>query len=337
MSRNLRRRRALCGKVVVITGASSGIGRAAAMQFASAGAHLVLAARRVDALADVAEACRRCGATVHVVITDVTQESDLEQLVRETLTQWGRVDVWVNNAGATLFARLDEDDFAAHRQVLQTNLIGPMYASRLLLPVFRRQRAGTLINIGSVLSHVGQPFVPSYVISKFGLQGLSESMRAEFADMPSVNICTVLPYATDTPHFQDGANATGKRAHGMPPIQDPQRVAAAIVAVAADPRRLRYVPRYAAMGVVLHWLWPRTTERLLKHALQTFQLVGTQSFTHGNLFAPNGARGAIRGVRRPVVSLPAFVGWIVRDLAYMSRERLFRRKKRRWPVTQSTL
>ena len=335
MGSNSRHRRALRGKVVVVTGASSGIGRAAALQFAANGARVVLAARRVQALEEVAAACRSAGATADVVGTDVTREADLDSLVDQTMARRGRIDVWVNNAGTTLFAHLDEDDFLAHRRVLDTNLIGPVYAARLLLPIFRRQRAGTLINIGSVLSHVGQPFVPSYVISKFGLQGLSEAMRTEFADLRSVNVCMVLPYATDTPHFQDGGNAIGQRAYGMPPIQDPERVAAAIVDIAANPRRLRYVPRYAALGVAVHSLFPRTSERLLKHALQRFHLVGSQPHTRGNLFEPAAERGTVRGVRQPVVSLPAFAGWIVRDLLRMGRERLFRRK-RRWPMTQST-
>jgi NADP-dependent 3-hydroxy acid dehydrogenase YdfG len=151
---------ALQGQVVVITGASSGIGRAAALQFAAAGSRLVLAARRATALEEVAVACRRRGASARVVITDVTREADLQRLVDETLAQWRRIDVWINNAGTTLFARLEDGDFLEHRQVLETNLIGPMFAARLVVPIFRRQRAGTLINIGSVLSQVGQPFVP---------------------------------------------------------------------------------------------------------------------------------------------------------------------------------
>jgi short-subunit dehydrogenase len=334
MNRMSARRRSLRRKVVVITGASGGIGRAAALQFASLGSRVVLAARREQALEDVAEECRAHGAAASVVVTDVTREVDMQRLVDETVARWGRIDVWVNNAGTTLFAGLDADDFVAHRHVLETNLIGPMYAARLLVPIFRRQHAGTLINVGSVLSQVGQPFVPSYVISKFGLLGLSEAVRAEFADQPAINICMVLPYAVDTPHFQNGANVTGKRAHGMPPIQSPERVAAAIVDVAADPRRLRYVPRYAAMGVALHWIMPRTTERVIKHAMQAFHLVGRQAPTQGDLFVPASRRGTVRGVRRPVISVPAFAAWIVRDLLHMGSERVLRR--RRWPLTPST-
>jgi NAD(P)-dependent dehydrogenase (short-subunit alcohol dehydrogenase family) len=309
----------LAGKVVVITGASSGIGRAAALQFAAQGCRLVLAARRTESLQEVATECEGHGGSTHVVVTDITRPADVQRLVDETLTRWGRIDVWVNNAGTTLFARLEEGEFAAHRQVLETNLIGPMYAARLVIPIFNRQGSGTLINIGSVLSQVGQSFVPSYVISKFGLDGLTLALRSAFADNDRIHICAVLPYATDTPHFQEGGNQIGRRAHAMPPIQEPEDVAAAIVGVAARPRRHRYVPRYAAIGVVLHWLAPHTTERLLHHALQRFHLVSTQPATRGNLFGPTGARGTVHGTRRPVIGRCAFAAWVAFDLFRMGR------------------
>ena len=333
--RNMHRPRAFEGKIVVITGASSGIGRAAALQFAAAGARVALAARRGEALEEVAAACRARGGDALVVVTDVTREQDVDRLLEQVLTRWQRVDVWINAAGATMFGRLDQGDFAAHRQVLEVNLIGPMYAARLLVPVFHRQRAGTLMNIGSVLSKIGQPFVPSYVISKFGIEGLSETMRYEFADIPEVNVCTLLPYAIDTPHFEEGANGTGRRAHAMPPVQDPEDVATAMLSMAAGRRRQRYVPHYAAIGVALHWLFPRTTERLIKHALSAFHLVARESPSDGSIYAPRKARGTIRGVRQPVIGTGALMVWILGDLLSLPFEALTHRNKQ-WPMTPPT-
>jgi short-subunit dehydrogenase len=316
----------LRGKVVVVTGASSGIGRAAALQFARNGCRIALAARRTESLQEVAMCCESLGGSTHVVCTDMTRSADIERLVNETLARWHHIDIWVNNAGTTLFARLEQGEFDAHRQVLETNLIGAMYAARLVIPVFRRQGAGTIINVGSVLSQVGQAFVPSYVISKFGLQGLTEVLRTEFADDEAIHVCTVLPYATDTPHFEDGGNQTGRRAHAMPPVQDPERVAAAIVDVAARPRRQRYVPRYMALGVMVHWLAPNVTERLLLHALKKFHLVSAQPHTRGNLFGPTSAKGSVRGVRRPVIGRLAFAAWAAADLLRIGRRWLRPRK-----------
>lgn len=294
----------------------------------------MLAARRMTALEETAALCRACGGQAHVVATDVTVDSDLQRLRDEAIGHWGRIDVWVNNAGTTYFARLDEGDLAAHRRVIDTNLIAPFIAARLVLPVFRRQRAGTIINIGSVLSQVGQPFVPAYVVSKFGLRGVSDAVRADVADMPGISVSMVLPYTVDTPHFQDAANATGKRAYAMPPVQEPERVARAIVDVAITPRRQRYVPRYVAAGLALHWLLPDATERLLQHALRKFHLVGRQQVTDGNLFSPANAAASVHGSRRPVIGRTLFAMWVAGAIATMGARWL--QTNLTWPGPRST-
>jgi NAD(P)-dependent dehydrogenase (short-subunit alcohol dehydrogenase family) len=308
---------ALQDAVVVITGASSGIGRATAVEFARRGSRLVLGARREEALRETVRLCEPHGGTALPVAGDVTLERDLEHLVSQTLDVFGRIDVWINNAGTTLFGRLHEGEFSAHRRVLETNLLAPMYAARLVMPVFRQQGHGTLINVGSVLSQVGQAFVPAYAISKFGLRGLSEALRSDVADAPRIHVCTVLPYAVDTPHFEEAANVIGRRTYALQPVQTPERVARAIVEVAAKPRRERYVPRYVPLGLAMHWLWPRPMERLLRHALRTFHLVGVQPPTHGNLFAPSDKPATTHGSRRPVVSRVAFAAWVVLELGRM--------------------
>jgi len=307
----------IAGHVVVVTGASGGLGRETARQFAAEGCRIALAARRRDSLEETAEICRGAGGDPFVQATDVTSENDVNALVAAVLARWGRIDVWVNNAGVTLFATLEQGSFDEHRRVIETNLFGPIYAARAVVPVFRRQRRGVMINVGSVLSMVGQPAVPSYVISKFALRGLSEALRMELADEPDIHVSTILPYAIDTPHFQSGASEIGARAFAMPPVQTPEEVAREIVRLAKRPRREVLVPRIAAAGLALRWLLPRTTERLILHAIDRWHLREAEPPKSGNLFRATDEHGSVHGRRKPRVSTLGFATWVVGDLAWM--------------------
>jgi NAD(P)-dependent dehydrogenase (short-subunit alcohol dehydrogenase family) len=301
----------LVDKIVVVTGASSGLGRAAAVQFAARGARPVLAARREEALAETRELCRAAGGDADVVRTDVTREEDVEALVDATLARHRRIDVWVNNAGVTLFAALEDGPLAEHRRVIETNLFGPIYAARAVVPIFRRQRRGVMINVGSILSKVGQPYVPSYVIAKFGLHGLSEALRAELADLADVHVCTLLPYAIDTPHFEAGANHVGREAHAMPPVQSPEAVARALVDLAEHPARERHVPRIAALGLALHAWLPGLTERVIFEALRGWHFSDRpEPRTAGNLERPDDTEATVHGRRSPLIGLPALLLWL---------------------------
>jgi short-subunit dehydrogenase len=319
-------------KVVVITGASSGLGREAARQFAARGAKLVLAARRAHELEQTARMCEAAGGSALCVVTDVTREEQVAALADRALATWGRIDVWVNNAGVTMFAPLEEGAFEDHRRVIEINVFGAMLGARAAIPIFRRQRRGVLINVGSILSKIGQPFVPSYAISKFAIHGLSEALRAELAELPEVHVCTLLPFVIDTPHFQTGANVVGREARAMPPMQSPEKVAQALVQLAERPRRELHVPRVAALGFVVHWLFPRTTERLLLRALSRWHFTeARQAPTRGNLYEPAAEKSARHGERPPQISTSRFAAWSVRELVKMevqSASRWFRQRGR---------
>jgi short-subunit dehydrogenase len=304
-------------KVVVITGASAGLGRASAVELAGCGASVVLAARRREDLEQTARLCRRAGGNALVVVTDVTREDDVRRLTEAALAEHGHIDVWINNAGITLFGLLEEAPLEEHRRVIETNLFGAMLCARAVMPHFKARRRGVLINVGSVLSKIGQSFVPSYVISKFGVHGLSEALRAEVADEPDIHVCTIFPYAIDTPHFQSGANYVGLRARAMPPMQSPEKVARAIVDLAARPRREVHVPHAAVLGLALHAALPRTTERLVLHALERWHFDDTpEPMTSGNLHTPTEVNGGqTHGQRKPQLSTARFAGWAALELA----------------------
>lgn len=280
MSRELRE------KVVVITGASSGIGRAAARLFAQKGASVVLAARSRKSLEEVARACEQCGAQALVVPTDVADERQVRALARCAIERFGRIDVWVNNAAVLMFARTEDAPYEAYRQVIETNLFGYIHGVRAVIPCFRKQGHGILINNASIGGAVAFPGASSYIISKFGIMGLSQSLREELLGTPHIHVCTVLPASVDTPVYQKAANYTGCAIEPMPPIYSAEKVARAIVALARRPARQRGVGAVARLVLLGNRLAPRLAERIMAVKGRDLLQERPATPTPGNVFEP---------------------------------------------------
>jgi NAD(P)-dependent dehydrogenase (short-subunit alcohol dehydrogenase family) len=244
--------------VVVITGASSGIGRATAHRFAEHGARLVIAARRMRLLDLAVSECTKLGGQATAVQVDVTDPNSLEHLACMAVETCGAIDIWINNAAVSLFARLDEGPLEVHRRVIETNLLGYLYGSRIALGIFRKQGRGVLINVSSAVAYVGQPYSSAYVASKFGIRGLTECIRQEVSDCPEIRVCTVMPGATDTPLFQHAGNYFGRVVQPLRPIADARRVAKVIVSTAERPRRTSFVDIARVlpllMGIAPGWI-----------------------------------------------------------------------------------
>jgi short-subunit dehydrogenase len=232
--------RKLSDRVVVLTGASSGIGRAAAVGFAVSGACLVLAARRAVALDEVARECNETKGRALAVPTDVTDEKAVGELARRAVEEFGRLDVWVNNAAVSLFSRFAEAPPDEYDRVIDVNLFGCIRGVRAALPYFREQGHGVIINVASVYGKIGAPYLSGYVASKHAMVGLSESLRQELV-AEDIHVSTILPASIDTPIFQQAANYTGRAVTPMRPVYDADVVARAIVRCARRPRRERIV------------------------------------------------------------------------------------------------
>src|SRR4051794_36133082 len=283
-------------KVVVITGASSGIGKATALALAQDGARLALGARRQPELEDTVQACRKAGAEVLSVPVDVAEEAQVQTLAKKALERFGRIDVWFNNAGIDAFGPFMSIPSAAFERVLQVNLMGTVYGSRAALAQFRQQGSGILINNASIVGTCPTPFHSPYVASKFAIRGLSHALRQEVMDLPNVHVCTVCPSSIDTPLWQRGGNYSGRKIKPLDPVHPTEQVAEVVLALVRAPQREVFA---GATGWILaeqHAAAPELTEAFAAvFARQSLFQDAPAASTEGALFVPEAGNGGVSG------------------------------------------
>ncbi len=284
--------------VVVVTGASSGIGRATAHEFANKGSSLVLAARSESELREVVAECEQRGAKAIAVPTDVTDEAAVLALAQRAIDTFGRIDVWVNNAAVSFFGKLHEVPMEDFRRVFETNVFGYVHGARAVIPVFREQESGVLINVSSLVARMPQPYTSAYTMSKHAVRALGMSLRQELVldKQKNVYVSTVLPATIDTPFFQHAANYTGRTPKAMPPVYPPENVARMIVEMAQHPKREVYVGNAGRLMNMQMKFMPAMTERAAATMVDREHLADTPSpSTTGNLYAPMPALNDVRG------------------------------------------
>jgi NAD(P)-dependent dehydrogenase (short-subunit alcohol dehydrogenase family) len=289
----------LNGKVAVITGASSGFGRGTALRFAELGATVVLAARRDTVLDEVARECEARGGTATAIPTDVTSEIDVRRLAEGAAAEYGAIDVWVNNAGAGAVGRFEDVPLDDHVRVLDTDLLGTLYGCYFAMRQFRRQGAGTLINVASVIGKVPSPYFSSYAAAKHGVVGLSASLRQELMEekVDTIHVCTVLPTTFDTPFFEHAAQYTGHEASPIPPTYDPKEVVDTIVGLATAPQDEVSVGAAAKVFNFAHHLFPGIVEKMMARQTREseFDKAAPGEETSGSLRAPMESGTGVRG------------------------------------------
>lgn len=224
-------------QVVVLTGASSGIGRATARLAGERGARLVLNSRDEADLGEAATAIRKTGAQVVTFAGDVADQPSMERLADTAITEFGRIDTWINNAGVTIYGRIEEVSLDDARRLFETNYWGMVHGTLAALPHLK-QHGGALINVGSVLSETGYPLQGHYAASKHAVKGFTDSLRIELehAEVP-VAVTLIQPSAIDTPYAEHAENYMGVVGKHIPPVYEPEVVAKAILTCAERSHR----------------------------------------------------------------------------------------------------
>ena len=286
--------------VIVVTGASSGIGRATARLLAEQGARLVLVARDADALADVAAECSSGGWPPLVCPVDVSDAEAVEAVGQAAVERFGRIDGWVNSASVMTFGAFLDVPLDDVRRVLDVDVMGYVHGCRTALRRMVEQGTGVVVNVSSILGVVALPYGTSYSMAKFAIRGLSVSLRQELrlAGIRGVDVCTVLPSAVDTPIWNDAGNHTGRRPRALPPVVPPERVARVIVRRLRSPRRETVVGGVAGHALVWqHAIWPGSAERVLAFGVDGLGLTRSagQPATSGNLYEPAPGPGHVHG------------------------------------------
>jgi short-subunit dehydrogenase len=250
-------------RIVAVTGASAGIGRATAVRLARDGAALAICARRADRLEAAAVDIRAAGGEVLPVVADVTSEADMERFVSDAAARFGRLDVMMCNAGFGLAGAIDDISLGQMQKLMDVNFTGTFLAARAALRVFRRQQAGHLVVVSSIVGKRGVPYMGAYSATKFAQVGLAECLRAEVAGT-GIHVTVVYPVSTDTEFFDVMSHETGTavtRAHG--PRQHVEVVADAIARAIARPVPEVY-PHFASRFlVILNVFAPGLTDTLV--------------------------------------------------------------------------
>lgn len=283
-------------QVIVITGASSGIGLCTALMAAERGAKLVLAARSKSTLLDVVEEIQMIGAEVISVVADVGERAQVEKIAQAAIAKFGRIDTWVNDAGVSIYGRLDQVNEKDSRKLFDTNFWGVVNGSLTALPYLRASR-GALINIGSEVSDAVIPLQGMYSASKHAVKGFTDALRVEIeeVDQDEMTITLIQPTAVNTPYPEHAMNYMDKEPKLPDPMIDPQQVAEAILNAAVEGGRDVRVGSMAVMNTVLSKVMPSIADKLSAKQITRQQKDSMPYNPSGALYEPS-ETGRIYGV-----------------------------------------
>lgn len=243
----------LCDQTIVITGASNGIGLATAFLAAKKGANVVLAAPNGEALDGPVKKILKSGGKAIAVITDVSNEKEMQNLRNQAFHNFGSIDTWINNAGTSIYGYLLDSDFEEEKKIFDTNFWGTKIGSVLAVKAMK-EKGGVLINLGSEVSVAAQPLLGIYSASKHAVKAFTEALRSELRDCNiPVEVCLIRPTAIDTPFSEHSFNRIEEGHH-------PDIAAEAILKCAENPQRDVYVGGPARLSAILDTFFPKVKD-----------------------------------------------------------------------------
>ena len=293
----VHQRKNLDQQVLVITGASSGIGLATAKMAAQLGARVVLAAREEEQLLDTVQDIRDAGGQAIHVVTDVADAGDVTRLADRAVAEYGGIDTWVNNAGVSIYGRAEEVPVEDARRLFDVNYWGVVNGSLAALPHLRLSE-GTLINVGSIVSDRAVPLQSHYSASKHAVKGFTDALRMELEEQGDpLAVTLVKPASIDTPFPEHARNYLEMEPQLPPPVYAPEVVARTILACAEQPRREVIVGGGGRMITAMGKLAPGATDRYMQATMFEGQKSDrpAEPDREDALYAPLGGPGRVRG------------------------------------------
>ncbi|MFL5338952.1 MAG: SDR family oxidoreductase [Gemmataceae bacterium] len=281
-------------QVIVITGASSGIGLETARLAAEKGAKLVLAARSEHALQEIVQQINAGGGEAIAVGCDVADRAQVQRIADAAVARFGRIDTWVNNAGLGMYGRLDQVGDADNRRLFDINFWGVVSGSLVALPHLK-QNGGALINIGSEVSDAYMPLLGMYSATKHAVKGFTDALRVEVEELDKapVSITLIQPTATNTPFPQHARNCMDKEAKLPTPMIDPRKVAEAILDAAARPTRDRKVGALSKVNTLVAKIAPSLGNKMSAKQAKRLHRDEPAQNPEGALYRPSEATGIV--------------------------------------------
>ncbi len=285
-------------QVVVVMGASSGIGRATALKLAAQGAKVVVAARSQSGIESLVHEIREQGGEATPVVADVSDFAQVQHVANTAVEKYGRLDTWVHCSGVLIVAPFDQITPEEFHRVIEVNLLGQAYGAMAALPHLKREGQGALIHVSSIESRRGLPLHAPYSASKHGIKGMLEAMRVEFAhDHVPIAVTNIMPASINTPLFSNARTKIGVKPQGMPPYYEPEVVADAILYAATHPSRDIIIGGTGAMLVGSEKVAPKVLDLLSQAIGYRVQKTDEYKSVDGpdNLFAPLPEHDTVRG------------------------------------------